>query len=63
MFNIVWQSFATERKMRKMVNGYIGSIYYSCIIVQSVNHFLIFVTPWTAARQAALSFTISTSLL
>ena len=31
--------------------------------VQSLSHVLLFVTPWTAARQASLSFTISQSLL
>ena len=28
-------------------------------VVQSLSHFQLFVTPWTAARQASLSFTIS----
>ena len=32
-------------------------------IVQSLSHVQIFVTPWTAACQASLSFTISWSLL
>ena len=31
--------------------------------VQSLSHAWLFVTPWTAARQASLSFTISQSLL
>ena len=31
--------------------------------VQSLSHVRLFVTPWTAARQASLSFTISQSLL
>ena len=31
--------------------------------VQSLSHFWLFATPWTAARQAYLSFTISWSLL
>ena len=31
--------------------------------VQSLSHVWLFVTPWTAARQASLSFTISWSLL
>ena len=31
--------------------------------VQSFSHVQLFVTPWTAARQASLSFTISQSLL
>ena len=32
-------------------------------IVQSLSHVQLFVTPWTAALQASLSFTISQSLL
>ena len=32
-------------------------------IVQSLHHVQLFVTPWTAACQASLSFTISWSLL
>ena len=33
------------------------------VVVQSLSRVLLFVTPWTAARQASLSFTISQSLL
>ena len=33
------------------------------ITVQSLGHVLLFVTPWAAARQASLSFTISWNLL
>ena len=33
------------------------------IAVQLLNHVLLFATPWTAAHQASLSFTISWSLL
>ena len=33
------------------------------VIVQLLSHFQLFVTPWTAARQASLPFTISRSLL
>ena len=33
------------------------------IVVQSLSHVQLFLTPWTAARQASLSFTISQSLL
>ena len=33
------------------------------VIVQSLSHVRLFETPWTAARQASLSFTISQSLL
>ena len=35
----------------------------SFVIVQSLTHVQIFVTPWTAAHQASLSLTISWSLL
>ena len=33
------------------------------IIIQSLRHVWLFATPWTAARQVSLSFTISQSLL
>ena len=33
------------------------------LVVQSLSHVLLFATPWTAACQAVLSFTISWSLL
>ena len=33
------------------------------VVVQSLSHVRLFVTPWTVARQASLSFTISWSLL
>ena len=33
------------------------------VVVQSLSRFQLFVTPWTAARQASLPFTISQSLL
>ena len=37
--------------------------YYPCVVVQSLIHVQLFATPWTAALQASLSFTISWSLL
>ena len=36
------------------------NLIFGCSVAQSVQ---LFVTPWTAARQASLSFTISRSLL
>ena len=33
------------------------------VVVQSLSRVLLFATPWTAAQQASLSFTISQSLL
>ena len=38
-------------------------LYIIIFVVQSLSHVLLFATPWTAARQASLSFTISWSLL
>ena len=35
----------------------------SIVVVQSLSRVWLFVTPWTATRQASLSFTISQSLL
>ena len=35
----------------------------SSIVVQSLSRVQLFVTPWTAAHQASLSFTVSQSLL
>ena len=37
--------------------------FSSVTVVQSLSHVQFFVTPWTAAHQASLSFTISRSLL
>ena len=40
------------------------SIHIYCIVVvQSLSHVWLFVTPWTAAHQASLCFTISRGLL
>ena len=39
------------------------SLALGFVVVQSLSHIRLFVTPWTAARQASLSFTISQSLL
>ena len=33
------------------------------VVVQSLSRVQLFVTPWTAARQASLPFTVSQSLL
>ena len=37
--------------------------FLNYVVVQSLSHVRLFATPWTAARQASLSFTISWSLL
>ena len=36
---------------------------FSAFVVQLLSHVQLFVTPWAAAHQASLSFTISLSLL
>ena len=36
---------------------------HSLVVVQTLSYVCVFVTPWTAARQASLSFTSSQSLL
>ena len=35
--------------------------HYYYFVVQLLSHVQLFATPWTAARQASLSFTISRS--
>ena len=40
-----------------------GHIEFAVVIVQSLSRVQHFATPWTAAHQASLSFTISSSLL
>ena len=41
----------------------IWSVYVLAAVVQLLSHFQVYGTPWTAARQASMSFTISWSLL
>ena len=40
-----------------------SSYNFVVVVVQSLSHVWLFVTPWTAAHQAPLSFTISQSFL
>ena len=37
--------------------------YKNPIVLHSLSHVQLFVTPWTAAQQASLSFTVSWNLL
>ena len=37
--------------------------FYFVVVIQLLTHVRVFVTPWAAAHQASLSFTISRSLL
>ena len=47
-------------------NGFVMTVYskdIETLVVQLLSHVRLFVTPWTEAHQASLSFTISRSLL
>ena len=46
-----------------MIPGPLLSLPSLIAVVQLLSHIRLFTTPWTAARQASLSFTISRSLL
>ena len=39
------------------------SVYFNFVVVQLLSHVWLFASPWTVARQASLSLTISQSLL
>ena len=43
--------------------SFLPSFLFMVVVVQSLNCVCLFATPWTAPRQASLSFTISRSLL
>ena len=59
--------FVFEWKTRQCINPFPitqhSSSSLDVAVVQSLSRVRLFVTPWTAARQASLSFTISWSLL
>ena len=54
-----------ESRNWKLLNRYWKSMYETrdTVVVQSLSHVWPFETPWTAALQASLSFTISWTLL
>ena len=47
----------------EMMNAWRKAMAVGIIVVQSLSHVCLFVTPWTAARQASLSITNSWSVL
>ena len=51
-----------ESDMTELLNSITHVFYVSLFIVLSVGHVLLFRTPWNAACQASLSFTVSQSL-
>ena len=54
---------ATAYMRRQESEVQLGSMFSGFLGCCSVSHVQLFVTPWTAACQASLSFTISCSLL
>ena len=62
--NVSYTSYLTESvKDRGIFEGYEGFLMVYFSSVQLLSHIQLFVTPWTAARQASLSITNSWSLL
>ena len=60
---VVARSWAVWEGKKLLVKGYKGSCWLKGpVVVQSLSHVQFLVTPWTAAHQASLSFTISQSL-
>ena len=60
-----WTWLVTNIHISKLIKMQILNIcnFYILIVVQSLSHVWLLATPWTAAHQASLSFTISQSLL
>ena len=59
-----WVQAPVERKfMDKVCGCYQLGHPLDLVVVRLLNHVWLFATPWTAASQASLSFTISQSLL
>ena len=54
-----YENYARTKKTRIVYPHF----SWCCCVVQSLSHAQLFVTPWPAASQAALPFTISGSLL
>ena len=46
-----------------VITNLFRSVSIIFVVVQSLSHVWLFVTPWTVAHQASLSFTLSQSLL
>ena len=53
----------TSSSSHEVYSCYFGSLPRFVVVVQLLSHVHLFATPWTAAHQASLSFTISRSLL
>ena len=65
LIGLSWKCFRSRKLYfrRKTSKFIIGSMNSFFVVVQSLSCDQLFVTPWTAASQASLSFTISQSFL
>ena len=50
-------------QLNKVLDNLVWKAKWDSVVVQSLSRVQLFATPWTTARQASLSFTISQSLL
>ena len=55
--------FLKKQKLSLLFLKSLEMLNYKFVVVQSLSRVQLFVTPWTAAHQASLSFTISQRLL
>ena len=66
-FKILWHFLTPLRVTKTLLNPSSNQTPLSCFphlaVVQLLSRVCLFVTPWTSAHQASLSFTISWSLL
>ena len=60
---ILMSSFISSKTPFCCLLGLVWFGFGSTVVVQSLSHVRVLVTPWTAARQASLSLIISQSLL
>ena len=58
-----WHLIGGACVMEPLLSSMNGIPWSLFVVVQLLNHFWLFVTPWSAARHASLSFTISLSFL
>ena len=53
----------STREKSSTISRVLSKNSFVSVVVQSLSHVRLSATPWTAARQASLSFTVSQSLL
>ena len=62
-WNLEWAEWVTHKSQPREIMQGAFLFRYHVAVVQSQRHVWLFVTPWTAAPQAPLSFTVSWNLL